>query len=634
MIYILIFFVSIAVLASVVLVSLIVNRFLRSIKKLQGAALRVSEGAFSLRLDDISSYNEINDVGLAFNMMIDQVKKSRKEIEQKVEKQTQSLVKNKTDLENQQKAILNILEDVEEEKAGSTRLAGELEKFRLAVDNASDHIVITDLDGIVIHANKAVERITGYSLDSIIGQKAGKLWGGLMGKPFYDKLWKTIKKDKKIFTGEIKNRRKGGEEYVAEVSISPVLDSKKNVQFFLGIERDISERKEAEDQVRKVLNDMQEQAQVLAGEKAKDEALLENIGDGIISTNQDGVVTMVNNAALEMLKYDEKDVIEKSVMDVINIVDEKDKPINMAHHPMVLALSTGEKTTTPLGTTYYYVRKDGTKFAAGITVTPFVWQGKIVGTILVFRDITVEKEIDQMKTEFVSLASHQLRTPLSTINWYAEMLLSGDAGKITKDQKEYLQEIYTGNQRMVELVNSLLNVSRIELGTFAVDPEPTDMKEMAESVFGELKPQIAEKGIQITKKYDKKIGKISLDTKLMRIVFQNLLTNAVKYTGEKGEIGLEIKRRAKDIMVTVSDNGFGIPKKQQAQIFTKMFRADNVKAKDTTGTGLGLYIIKSIIEQSASGKIWFESQENKGTTFYFTIPLTGMVKKEGSKALT
>ena len=353
-----------------------------------------------------------------------------------------------------------------------------------------------------------------------------------------------------------------------------------------------------------------------------------------MSTNQDGMITMVNNAALEMLKFKEKDVMNKSVMDVISIVDEKNKPINMAHHPLVLALSTGEKTTTPLGTTYYYVRKDGTKFPAGITVTPFVWQGKIVGTILVFRDITVEKEIDQMKTEFVSLASHQLRTPLSTINWYAEMLLAGDAGKINKEQKEYLQEIYIGNQRMVELVNSLLNVSRIELGTFAVDPEMASLKEMAESVFDELKPQITEKKMQITKKYDKKLSKVNVDTKLMRIVFQNLLTNAVKYTGEKGKINLEIKRRVKDIMVIVSDNGFGIPKKQQAQIFTKMFRADNVKAKDTTGTGLGLYIIKSIIEQSAHGKIWFESVEGKGTTFYFTIPLTGMTKKEGSKALT
>ena len=118
------------------------------------------------------------------------------------------------------------------------------------------------------------------------------------------------------------------------------------------------------------------------------------------------------------------------------------------------------------------------------------------------------------------------------------------------------------------------------------------------------------------------------------MVFQNLLTNAIKYTPPKGTIKISIKKNKEDVLVSVSDNGYGIPKKQQENIFTKMFRADNVKLRDTTGTGLGLYIVKSIIEQSAEGNIWFESKENKGTTFYFTIPLKGMMKKEGNKALT
>ncbi len=160
------------------------------------------------------------------------------------------------------------------------------------------------------------------------------------------------------------------------------------------------------------------------------------------------------------------------------------------------------------------------------------------------------------------------------------------------------------------------------------------LKELVQTVFDELKPQIEKKQMKVSSEYDSKLGKISVDPKLLRIVFQNLLTNAVKYTPEKGQIILGIKKEKDNILVSVADNGYGIPKKDQDKIFTKMFRADNVKIKDTTGTGLGLYIIRSIIEQTANGKIWFESKENKGTTFYFTIPAIGMVKKEGSKALS
>jgi signal transduction histidine kinase len=287
-----------------------------------------------------------------------------------------------------------------------------------------------------------------------------------------------------------------------------------------------------------------------------------------------------------------------------------------------------------LGQTYYFVRNDGSKFAAGITASPFVLDGRIVGVILVFRDVSREKDIDQAKTEFVSLASHQLRTPLSTISWYAEMLLTGDAGKVNKEQKEYLEEIYKGNQRMVELVNALLNVSRIELGTFSVEPEDTDLREVAESVFDELKPQLLQKKMKVVHEYDAKLTNIYLDKKLIRIVFQNLLTNALKYTPAKGQIELRIVKQKSDVMVSVKDNGCGIPKKDQKQIFQKLFRADNVKTLDTNGTGLGLYIVRSIVEQSAGGKIWFESTEGKGTTFFVTLPLKGMKPKEGSRALT
>ncbi|MEK7461966.1 MAG: HAMP domain-containing sensor histidine kinase, partial [Patescibacteria group bacterium] len=255
----------------------------------------------------------------------------------------------------------------------------------------------------------------------------------------------------------------------------------------------------------------------------------------------------------------------------------------------------------------------------------------IVGAVEVFRDITKEKGIDKAKTEFVSLASHQLRTPLSTVNWYSEMLLTGDVGEISAEQKMYLEEIYKGNQRMVDLVNTLLDVSRIELGTFDGESKPTNIVGLVESVVDEQKLQVAEKKLKISCIFAVNIPLIQVDPKLLRMVIQNLLSNSIKYTPERGriEVALLLDDK-KNVIFKITDTGYGIPKNQYDKIFTKLFRADNVIGKDTEGTGLGLYIAKSIVEQSG-GKLWFESEENKGSTFYASLQI-GKPKKNGVPA--
>lgn len=243
-------------------------------------------------------------------------------------------------------------------------------------------------------------------------------------------------------------------------------------------------------------------------------------------------------------------------------------------------------------------------------------------------------EIDKAKSEFVSLASHQLRTPLSAINWYSEMLLAGDAGALNEEQKKFVDEIYAGNQRMVELVNALLNVSRLELGTFLVEPAPTDVAALAQSVIDEQKPEIARKQQQFTASLASGLPQYQMDQKLLRMVVQNLLSNAVKYTPEHGTVSLDLSRASDGALrLRVADTGYGIPKEQQKKIFSKLFRADNVRAMDTEGTGLGLYIVKSIIDH-AGGSIRFESEEGKGTTFFVEFPAEGMKKRAGTKSLS
>jgi len=178
-------------------------------------------------------------------------------------------------------------------------------------------------------------------------------------------------------------------------------------------------------------------------------------------------------------------------------VPPESRPVNMA-----LAGRCDRCHAAP-GINYYYARKDKTKFPVASMVTPVILDGKVIGAIEVFRDVTREREIDKTKTEFVSIASHQLRTPLSSVSWHAEMLLTGDVGKLNKEQKKYLNEVYRGNQRMVKLVNALLNVSRLELGTFAVNPEPIDMVDLVRSVVDEQKKQIDQKKITFSLVFEK-----------------------------------------------------------------------------------------------------------------------------------
>ena len=377
-----------------------------------------------------------------------------------------------------------------------------------------------------------------------------------------------------------------------------------------------------------LLEDLTVEKEALEIGRAKEAAILFSIGDGIIATDANRRIIIMNRVAEKLLGWKIDEAIGKLYNDIVSLEDEKGTFIPV-EEPIYKAFKEGTTTTTTTVSTtsgLYLVGKNKTKLPVAITVSPVILGGKIIGAVEVFRDITEEKAVDKAKTEFVSLASHQLRTPLTAISWYTEMVLNEDVGKITLKQKKYLEEIYRGNQRMIDLVNTLLDVSRLEMGTFTVDLKLVDVIDIARNVFSEQTLEILQKELKIKEDFGKDIPKFMADGKLFSIVFQNLISNAVKYTPVGGVIEFSISMDKKNILIKVTDTGYGIPEKQQSKIFTKLFRADNVLDKDTTGTGLGLYIAKSVIENSG-GKIWFESKENAGTTFYVTIPMQTEKKK-------
>jgi signal transduction histidine kinase len=268
----------------------------------------------------------------------------------------------------------------------------------------------------------------------------------------------------------------------------------------------------------------------------------------------------------------------------------------------------------------YYRRKNGHKLPVSLSVSPIIYKDRPLGAIEVFRDITLEEEIDRMKSEFISLASHQLRTPLSAIKTYSHMLADNYMGDLNAAQRKALDTIIGATNRMNELISTLLNITRIEGGTIAVRNKLVRLDSTIQEIMPELALIAEHKSISLSfGTHGKASTVIKTDPLIVKEVVTNLVSNAVKYTPDGGQVKITIRPRRTDIMVQVSDSGWGIPKMSQDQVFSKFFRAQNIVKRETTGTGLGLYLVKGLLE-ALDGQIWFTSDEGEGTNFYFTLP--------------
>lgn len=363
------------------------------------------------------------------------------------------------------------------------QMTSDMNKFKLAVESAYDHIFITNAKGEILYANEASERITGYKAEELIG-KNPRVWSSFQEPKKYKELWNQILHKKKTYVGEIKNRKKNGKIYEASTHISPVLDKSGKVQFFVAIEQDISER----------------------------------------------------------------------------------------------------------------------------------------------------KAIERAKSEFVSLASHELLTPISSINWYTELLNDGTGGKLSLKQEDYVCEIEEANQKMTKIINRFLNISRLEMGVLKIEPEPVEVKRSIENALKEFKGRIKRKKIKIKKEIPKNEIKIISDNNLFQVILQNLIGNAIKYNKVGGNLEIKVKKLKTRIQIEIADEGIGIPPKNKDKIFQKFYRADNAKNFEANGSGIGLYTVKSVIEKM-KGTISFSSNKKEGTRFIVSLPIKGLKKNSGTKKL-
>ena len=225
-----------------------------------------------------------------------------------------------------------------------------------------------------------------------------------------------------------------------------------------------------------------------------------------------------------------------------------------------------------------------------------------------------------LKNEFISVVSHQLKSPLTNFKWPLELLVTQKLGVLNEKQLSYLKNLQENNNRMIKLVNDLLDVSRIEDGRIKIKPQNINLEEITRSVVDDFSNLAKANNIEIFLNVDDNMPLAKADPERIRSVVQNLVDNAIKYSRAKGKVEIILKQERNKFCFRIKDSGVGIPKDQQKQIFTKFFRSDNVLKRQTEGTGLGLFIVKAII-QGSGGKIGFESEENKGTTFWFSLPI-------------
>jgi|GEM_PF-3041724 len=356
-------------------------------------------------------------------------------------------------------------------------------------------------------------------------------------------------------------------------------------------------------------------------ERKKLDAILHGIAEGVIVVDSKGKILMVNGMTKKFCNKTYTQLLGSPFERNFKFLDANEKIIDMTFLNPVFT----KETILQLPKGVLFFPKNGQPIHMAFSAAPVKRKGEVLAAVIVFKDMTHEYEVDKMKSEFVSIASHQLRTPLTGNKWMISLLLHGKAGKMSKTQLQYIKNIDDSNERMIQLVNDLLNISRIESpDAKKLEKTSVDLVKLIEAAMTEQQNIASELGIILEMDQSDLNSKGSLSAEIDRDkiyqVIMNLLNNAIKYSNKGGVVHITCTFEGGYAKISVRDSGIGIPKNQQSKIFQKFFRADNAMKSITTGTGLGLYYVKTVVE-AHGGAITFTSIPDKETTFTFTLPL-------------
>ncbi len=349
----------------------------------------------------------------------------------------------------------------------------------------------------------------------------------------------------------------------------------------------------------------------LVDERDKSKAIVDNITSPLLVTDAENRVTLINQEAKDLFDIEE-DNLNTHFLELINNED-------------LFNFINNKQESEQEDQTVTIIKDDKECHYKVSSNTVFDKEGEIKYTVTLLEDITKLKEIDEMKSEFVSTVSHEFRTPLTSMNMSLSMLLSEDAGEINDEQRELLEATFEDCERLNNLVNDLLDLSRIESGKIQMEFEKNNVKNLIETTIEPFQKQAEEKGIDLYSRDIEENIMVWADSNKVSWVISNLIGNALRYTFEGGEIVVDARKKDQYVNISVEDTGVGIPKEYQDKIFDKFIRANN-NDDNASGTGLGLAISKEIIE-AHNGKIWVESEEGEGSKFTFSVPRYSSISK-------
>jgi len=536
----------------------------------------------------------------------------------------------RTDKENIEQNTRQSIEQAKKEKKENS-LFEHLENLAEYTKNLWHFLPLAlcylDSNGFILEVNQTFEKTFSWKLSEIFN----KPLNFFMSEKEALKVITQALQEKEIINEEMNFLTKKGEKVPVSVYSRARKNNKGNVVgLFLAL-TDIRETKKFQDKLKQkikektkeleekvielektkvvllnILEDVEEARKKVEEEKNKTQAIITNLTDGLMFFDQEKKLSLINRQAEEFFEIKNQQLIGQTLLELSKNFKFK-----------LLRELIGEE----IDNVFRKELKIKENLILEVTAIPLTTKKEKTGNLVILHDVTREKLIEKMKTEFVALSAHQLRTPLSTIKWILRMLLDEELGKINDQQKEFLNDGYQSNERMISLINDLLNVTRIEEGRYVYNLTPTDIIGTIQSVINSHQEEIKGKKLKVIfNKPKSKTFKVRVDAEKIRMVIDNIIDNAIKYSLLNGEILISLKYYKDKLKFSVKDNGIGIPQFQKERVFTKFFRGINAVKRETDGTGLGLFIAKNIIE-AHKGSIWFESEEGKGTTFYFTLPL-------------
>jgi PAS domain S-box-containing protein len=353
-------------------------------------------------------------------------------------------------------------------------------------------------------------------------------------------------------------------------------------------------------------------------ESTKSQAILEGVADGVMVTDADGDVILFNAAAERILDLPREEAMGRTTREMLGLYG------SQAQDWMETVAEWENRPESYVRDDYLAAQLDIEGRVVSVHLAPVLMGARsslpqFLGTVSVFRDVTAEVEADRAKTEFVSMVSHELRTPMTSIKGYTDLMLMESVGPLTDPQEKFLSIVRNNVDRLTMLVDDLLDISRIESGRLDLAPEPMSLQEAVARVVTSMKARANEKGILLRSELSPDLPMVRADPDRLAQILTNLVGNACQYTPSGGEVVVVAQSRGAEVHVCVRDTGIGISAADRDKIFDRFFRADSPEVQGTPGTGLGLPIVKSLV-QMHGGEIWVESTPGEGSRFTFTLP--------------